>query len=317
MSGLTFNKAAKHTERQAKLAIHKCHCSDLGDPVFLADFFMQELLLALNALNPRKSLGTDNIQGVRITHLGSSDTQHLLDIFNQCWKSGRLPHEWKTATIIPIRKLGKKFNSPGSYRLIALTSIPCKIVERMMLRRLAYFLDNNNRLPLEQYGFRREDIVQKDLKLIQVPQGSVLSPTLFSMFLAGVEKVITENSSSGLFADDIVIWHSSRDVPSIEANVSQCLSRIGTPIHLQWVFSHVCLLRNKVANDLVKMAASDPVDPKDHMVLTSTKIYSSAKELICRTWVVPPVHPWYFPNTLDPPYHSRILDLIRQHSRDF
>ncbi|GFU93852.1 uncharacterized protein TNCV_1660761 [Trichonephila clavipes] len=30
------------------------------------------------------------------------------------------------------------------------------------------------------------------------------------------------------------------------------------------------------------------------MVLTSTEIYSRAKELICRIWVVPPVHPWYF-----------------------
>ncbi|GFY35725.1 uncharacterized protein TNCV_4841011 [Trichonephila clavipes] len=30
------------------------------------------------------------------------------------------------------------------------------------------------------------------------------------------------------------------------------------------------------------------------MVLTSTEIYSSAKKLICSTWVVPSVHPWYF-----------------------
>ncbi|GFY07977.1 uncharacterized protein TNCV_2580091 [Trichonephila clavipes] len=36
------------------------------------------------------------------------------------------------------------------------------------------------------------------------------------------------------------------------------------------------------------------VDPEVHMVLTSTNIYSRAKELICRTWVVPPVHPWFF-----------------------
>ncbi|GFX00851.1 uncharacterized protein TNCV_4578181 [Trichonephila clavipes] len=36
------------------------------------------------------------------------------------------------------------------------------------------------------------------------------------------------------------------------------------------------------------------VDPEDHMVLTSTEVYSRAKELICKTWVVPPVHPWYF-----------------------
>ncbi|PRD36122.1 UNVERIFIED_CONTAM: hypothetical protein NCL1_09596 [Trichonephila clavipes] len=30
------------------------------------------------------------------------------------------------------------------------------------------------------------------------------------------------------------------------------------------------------------------------MVHTSTEIYSRAKELIYRTWVVPPVYPWYF-----------------------
>ncbi|GFT82224.1 uncharacterized protein TNCV_2272861 [Trichonephila clavipes] len=54
------------------------------------------------------------------------------------------------------------------------------------------------------------------------------------------------------------------------------------------------LLGNEVADDLAKAATSNPVDSEDHMVLTSTEIYSRAKELICRTWVVPPLHPWYF-----------------------
>ncbi|GFU99866.1 uncharacterized protein TNCV_1257151 [Trichonephila clavipes] len=63
------------------------------------------------------------------------------------------------------------------------------------------------------------------------------------------------------------------------------------PIHLQWVPSHVDLLGNEVANDLAKAATSNPVDPENHMVHTSTEIYSRAKELICRTWAVPPVHP--------------------------
>ncbi|GFT14907.1 RNase H domain-containing protein [Trichonephila clavipes] len=60
------------------------------------------------------------------------------------------------------------------------------------------------------------------------------------------------------------------------------------PIHLQWVPSNVGFLGNEVADDLAKAATGN------HMVLTSTEIYSGAKELICRTWVVPPVHPWYF-----------------------
>ncbi|GFX91994.1 putative RNA-directed DNA polymerase from transposon BS [Trichonephila clavipes] len=104
--GVTFNKADKNTEMQAKLAVHKCRSSDLGDLVFLADFSMHELLLVLNALDPKKSPGPDNIHGVMITHLGPSGAQRLLDIFNQSWKSGRLPHEWKRATIIQIRKPG-------------------------------------------------------------------------------------------------------------------------------------------------------------------------------------------------------------------
>ncbi|GFV99841.1 uncharacterized protein TNCV_5082011 [Trichonephila clavipes] len=41
-------------------------------------------------------------------------------------------------------------------------------------------------------------------------------------------------------------------------------------------------------------ATSNLVDPTNHMVLTSTEIYSRAKDFICRTWVVPSVHPWYF-----------------------
>ncbi|GFV32338.1 RNase H domain-containing protein [Trichonephila clavipes] len=54
------------------------------------------------------------------------------------------------------------------------------------------------------------------------------------------------------------------------------------------------LLGNEVADDHAKSAICDHVDTEDHMVLTSTEIYSRVKELICRTWVVPPVHPWYF-----------------------
>ncbi|GFY77465.1 hypothetical protein TNIN_302471 [Trichonephila inaurata madagascariensis] len=57
-SRLTFNKADKNTERQAKLAVHKCHSSDLCDPVFLVDFSMPELLLVLNALDLEEVTGT-------------------------------------------------------------------------------------------------------------------------------------------------------------------------------------------------------------------------------------------------------------------
>ncbi|GFX30052.1 RNase H domain-containing protein [Trichonephila clavipes] len=63
------------------------------------------------------------------------------------------------------------------------------------------------------------------------------------------------------------------------------------PIHLQWISSHVRLPWNVATHNLAKATVRDPVDPEDHRVLTSTEIYSRAKELIGRTWVVPPVRP--------------------------
>ncbi|GFU22785.1 hypothetical protein TNCV_829961 [Trichonephila clavipes] len=118
MNRLTFNKADKNTERQAKSAVHKYRRSDLGDPVFLGGFSIHELLLVLNALNPKKSPGPDNIHGVMITHLGPSGTQCLLDIFNQSWKkvsdcltSGKeplsLPLGNRARYSVPLRVIGR------------------------------------------------------------------------------------------------------------------------------------------------------------------------------------------------------------------
>ncbi|GFW76691.1 RNase H domain-containing protein [Trichonephila clavipes] len=68
----------------------------------------------------------------------------------------------------------------------------------------------------------------------------------------------------------------------------------GIPLDAAKIYTDGSLLGNEVADDLAKAATSNPVDPENHMVLTSTEIYSRAKAFICRTWVVPPVHPWYF-----------------------
>ncbi|GFX86930.1 RNase H domain-containing protein [Trichonephila clavipes] len=102
-------------------------------------------------------------------------------------------------------------------------------------------------------------------------------------------------------ASDRKAWIRCPMPPSIGDSTSRSILHLFQqlsnwhPIHLQWVPSHVGLLGNEVADDhLAKAATSNPEDPEDHMVLTSTEIYSRAKELICRTWVVPPVYLWCF-----------------------
>ncbi|GBN54971.1 hypothetical protein AVEN_216339-1 [Araneus ventricosus] len=86
---------------------------------------------------------------------GCIGKQKLLGIFNFSWRKGHLPQEWKKAIIIPIKKPNKNSCSPGDFRPIALICTTSKIMEKMVLIRLQFFLDKNNLLPEEQFGFRR------------------------------------------------------------------------------------------------------------------------------------------------------------------
>ncbi|UYV70593.1 hypothetical protein LAZ67_7003628 [Cordylochernes scorpioides] len=54
--------------------------------------------------------------------------------------------------------------TPKNYRPISLTSIFCKLMEKIILRRLTYHLDTRNLLPKEQYGFRKGHKFQEEME---------------------------------------------------------------------------------------------------------------------------------------------------------
>ncbi|GFV41367.1 probable RNA-directed DNA polymerase from transposon BS [Trichonephila clavipes] len=203
-SKLNFNAMDKDTENYARKLVHGCRSSEHGIPIFKDFFTMQELNMALSNLDPSKSPGPDNIHGQMISRLSDWGKKSLLEIFNLSWRLGRLPRDWKKALIIPIRKSSKKASYPESFRPIALTNFSYREIR-----------------------VRFRDSLSKTFRLSQgVPQGSVLSPLLFSLYIAGIEKIISRRCEVGLFADDIVLWNSNSDVVHIETAINTTLSDI-------------------------------------------------------------------------------------------
>ncbi|CAH1372910.1 unnamed protein product, partial [Tenebrio molitor] len=80
----------------------------------------------------------------------------LTVIFNNCMRAHHFPPAWKHATTVMIPKPGKDPTNPLSYRPISLLNIAGKVFEKILSTRLKNFLEINNLLPPEQFGFRSE-----------------------------------------------------------------------------------------------------------------------------------------------------------------
>ena len=253
------------------------------------------------AVSKDTATGPDDIHYQMLKHLPETALDTLLHIFNGIWTTGVFPESWRLATIIPIPKPGKDHAEPTNYRPIALTSCLCKTLERMINKRLVWYLESNNLITKLQSGFRaerstndnlvrletfirdafikREHVVAvffdlekaydttwrygilKDLhnfgmkgrlpnfiksfledRTIQVrvgstlsdlydqeqgvPQGAILSTTLFNVKLNDIINCLDYKTDGSLYVDDLCICFRSKNMRTIERHLQQCLNRI-------------------------------------------------------------------------------------------
>ncbi|ORC88945.1 L1Tco protein [Trypanosoma theileri] len=103
-----------------------------------APFRMAELLAAIRDTPSGKAPGPDEIYSEPLHHLSDNGRKFVLKCINQSWQTGIIPAQWRCATVVPLLKPGKAPENPSSYRPISLTSILCKVAEKMVLRRLLW-----------------------------------------------------------------------------------------------------------------------------------------------------------------------------------
>ena len=272
----------------------------VADEVYNDLFSYQELITALSQTG-ETAPGYDKITFSMMKNLHETLKNYLLNLYNRVFIGNLFPSTWRIATIIPLPKLGKDHSWPLNYRPISLTSCLCKILEKMVNGRLAWYLEKGNHLNKIQSGFRQnrsttDSIVQftcdvegaiaakdhtiavffdlrkaydtawrygilrklydvglrgalpkfvknflehrkirvrvkntySDLVEITegVPQGSVLSCTLFALAINDVINDLPTGVKATLYVDDLTIYFSGRTTRAIERRLQQTMNKL-------------------------------------------------------------------------------------------
>lgn len=252
------------------------------------------------------SPGSDYVHYDMVKHLTNTGIKELLILYNTILSTGTFPKCWKTAIVIPVKKIGKDPNQINSYRPISLLNVLGKLFERIIDRRFKLTLENKNLLDNCQTAFRRgkstmdnlatitdyitEEMNQKRcvgsifidiknayntvwrkrviremikmgfkgnlVKLIQsffedrtfrvyngnhksrelstvngIPQGSVLSCTLFLIALNSILAKVRKHVRVSIYADDLTILFSHEDLLTISYQLHIALKQIQAELH--------------------------------------------------------------------------------------
>ena len=107
----------------------------------------------IKAMKDNKSPGVDGIPPKLLMETVEQISIPLARVFNLSLKEGVVPFEWKEANIIPLFKKGSR-NKSENYRPVSLTSVICKLLERLMKDHMVDFLVKHKLLNSSQHGFR-------------------------------------------------------------------------------------------------------------------------------------------------------------------
>ncbi|CAG4916568.1 unnamed protein product [Colias eurytheme] len=108
---------------------------------------------ALFSLDTHKSSGPDGIPAIVLKRCAPELAPVLTELFRYSYNTGIVPASWKTASVHPIPKKGDQ-SDPTNYRPIAITSLLSKVMENIINSQLLGYLEENQLISDQQYGFR-------------------------------------------------------------------------------------------------------------------------------------------------------------------
>ena len=126
-----------------------------SDASYLTDINVSENVIidVIKELSPNSAAGPDGIPASLLINCAPEIAPLLKCIFTSSFSKECILPSFKRAAIVPIFKSGDKC-LPGNYRPISLTSVICKVYERIIRKQVFSFLCDKNFLNDTQHGFR-------------------------------------------------------------------------------------------------------------------------------------------------------------------
>ena len=173
----TDKKSLKHEDNEKADILQRQFCSvftkepegDLPDfpkrtDTSISDIIITKEMVAkeIKRLDPNKSFGPDEVHPKMLIELSDHISEPLALIMNKTLTEGTLPKEWKMAHVTPIYKNKGAKNLAINYRPVSLTSVVCKLMERILRSHIMKHLVDLNLLSTKQYGFigKRSTVTQ-------------------------------------------------------------------------------------------------------------------------------------------------------------
>ncbi|PKU38401.1 rna-directed dna polymerase from mobile element jockey- hypothetical protein [Limosa lapponica baueri] len=108
----------------------------------------------LSKLDIRKAMDPDGMQPRVLQELAEVIAGPLSITFERSWRTGKVLEDWRKAKVIPVFKKGKK-EDPGNYRPVSVTSIPGKMMERLILGVISKHMQEKKAIRSSQHGFTK------------------------------------------------------------------------------------------------------------------------------------------------------------------
>lgn len=152
----TINQQNSNLFQIVQNACHDIDSLEINGNADIIQISEAEISQAINGLKPYKAPGMDSITNILLKKLPQSAIKFIKTIFYNCFKQSYFPLTWKIAKITPIPKPGKDHSLTSSYRPISLLSCLGKVFEHLIKNRMQNFIEENNILINQQFGFRAQ-----------------------------------------------------------------------------------------------------------------------------------------------------------------